>query len=175
VGAPNAWATIRQVHGAEIVVVDRAGDHGPGDALVTTAAGLGLAIFTADCAGVVIEAAGGVGVAHAGWRGARAGVVAALLERMAELGLVATRAHLGPMIGPCCFEVGAEVAAEFPGFLSTTTWGTTSVDLPSALRAQLGGLSTDAASECTFHDPGLLSHRRTHAPDRMAAVGWLST
>jgi copper oxidase (laccase) domain-containing protein len=96
-----------------------------------------------------------------------------LLEKMDRLGMEPLEAHLGPVIGPCCFEVGPDVAAHFPGFVSTTTWGTTSVDLTGFLRAEIGSLPLHTHGGCTFHDDEYWSHRRTKDPARMAAVGWI--
>ena len=173
IGAPREWATVRQQHGAEVVRVSSPGDAGEADALYTTVAGLGLAVFTADCAGVVVGSEKGVGVAHAGWRGARSGVVGKLVEAMRNAGIEITEAVIGPAIGPCCFEVGPEVAEEFAGFVTTTTWGTTSADLPSSIRSQLAPLSVLSAGDCTYHQTQYWSHRRDGARERMAAVAWL--
>ena len=65
----NDWATLRQVHGATVHRVEQRGPAGRGDALWTTAADVPVAVFTADCFGVILEAEDAVGVAHAGWRG----------------------------------------------------------------------------------------------------------
>ena len=102
---------------------------GEADALWTSVEDLPLAVRTADCFGVVLLAEGAVGVAHAGWRGAELGVVNALLHEMEQSGFPAKAAAVGPGIGPCCFEVGEDVARRFEGFQSTTSWGTRSVDL----------------------------------------------
>ncbi len=92
---------------------------------------------------------------------------------MRNAGIEITEAVIGPTIGPCCFEVGPEVAAQFAGFVTTTTWGTTSVDLPSSIRSQLAPLSVLSAGDCTFHESQYWSHRRDGARERMAAVAWL--
>lgn len=134
-GISQNWAYVRQVHGNDVVRVGSDGDHGHADALWTTEAGLPLAIFTADCFGVVMHADDAVGVAHAGWRGAREGVVERLRVDMSEAGHPPRAAEVGPGIGSCCFEVGAEVAAEFEGYVTRTSWDTTSVDLESVLGA----------------------------------------
>jgi copper oxidase (laccase) domain-containing protein len=167
------WATLGQVHGGRVVEVSGPGDQGEADAMFTRVGGLPLAVFTADCAGVVVHGAGGVGVAHAGWRGAIAGVVAALFEAMTAAGAPPRHAFLGPTIGPCCFEVGDEVAARFPGDRSFTTWGTGSVDLPGALLRQLGDLPVWQDGRCPYEDGRLFSHRRGRSIERMAALGWL--
>jgi YfiH family protein len=172
-GIDGEWATVSQVHGGTVLHVDAAGNAGEADALWTTASGLPLAIFTADCFGVVMHAADAVGVAHAGWRGAEAGVVTRLREEMSGAGHAPLRAAVGPGIGPCCFEVGEEVAARFETARADTSWGTVSVDLPSVVRAQLRGLEVWSVDACTFHEPGWFSHRRDATPRRLAAVGWL--
>lgn len=172
-GIEPEWAVVHQVHGSDVVLVDVPGQAGEADAIWTTTPGLPVAVFTADCFGVVLEGDVAVGVAHAGWRGARAGVVAELASHMADAGHPPRRAAIGPGIGPCCFEVGTDVASSFEGHLSDTSWGTPSVDLGGALGRQLDGLDVWAANACTKHEARWFSHRRNAAPERMAAVGWL--
>jgi YfiH family protein len=174
----DEWATVRQVHGNEVRRVDEAGDAGEADALWTIRSGLPLAIYTADCLGVVLAAEGAVGVAHAGWRGAGAGVVTRLAEEMGEAGYLPWRAAIGPGIGPCCFEVGAEVASLFPDYVSNTTWETTSVDLAGVVAGQLegvpGGVDVWSAAGCTRHEDGWFSHRADGTSARMATIGWFT-
>lgn len=168
-----AWASVRQVHGAGVVQAREPGEQGEADAVWTSVRSLPLAVFTADCLGVVLHGDGAVGVAHAGWRGAAAGVVAELRRAMEAAGVAPLRAWLGPGIEPCCFEVGAEVAQRFPGRVSTTTWGSTSVDLSGAVTDQLDGLEVWNARRCTRHHDDLYSHRRNRTRQRMAAIGWM--
>ncbi|MGQ0849461.1 MAG: polyphenol oxidase family protein [Actinomycetota bacterium] len=170
---PPDWASVEQVHGDEVVEVSTPGEHGPADALFTARRGLPVAIFTADCAGVVLLARGAVGAAHAGWRGALAGVVGRLSGAMTAAGFPPVQAAVGPLIGPCCFEVGPEVAEQFGDFVATTTWGTTSVDLRSTIVAQIPGVAVAPFRSCTYHDQQWWSHRRQATAARMAAVGWL--
>ena len=172
-GIHSNWATVRQVHGAEVRHAGGPGLLGEGDAIITDARDLPIAVFTADCFGVILRSPSQVGVAHAGWRGAAAGVVAALQKEMARLGHEPASAAIGPGIGPCCFEVGREVARLFPGRTATTSWGTESVDLEGVLRDQLEGLEVWSDGRCTRHDDALLSHRRDRTAHRMAAIGWL--
>jgi YfiH family protein len=171
-GVPSEWAETEQVHGDLVLGVGGAGHHGQADAMVTTTPAVPLAVFTADCLGVVVSGEGGVGIAHAGWRGMAAGVIDRLLEAMDGAGIAPQRAWLGPTIGPCCFEVGDEVAELFPEFGATTTWGTTSVDLVAAARQQLAGIEVWSADLCTRHHDATFSHRRTGGPERMAALAW---
>ena len=110
--APDArLVTLYQVHGATAV---EAGDWADvarpkADALVTNRPGLALGILTADCAPILFEdgAAGVVGAAHAGWRGAYAGIIEATVAAMERLGAQRTRiaAAVGPCIGRRSYEV----------------------------------------------------------------------
>ena len=172
-GISDRWATLTQVHGSRVVEVDRPGDHGEADAMFTSIAGLPLAIFTADCAGVVVHGPGAVGVAHAGWRGAATRVAEALLTAMRGAGFEPASAAIGPAVGPCCLEVGPEVSARFDGFTARTSWDSESIDLGKAITAQLDGLEIWAASRCTLHEPGWFSHRRDGTLARMATIAWL--
>jgi YfiH family protein len=172
-GIDSNWATLTQVHGGNVVEATGPGNWGEADAIYSAARGLPLAIFTADCAGVVLLGERAVGVAHAGWRGAATGVVAALYSAMALAGHTPRAAAVGPVIGPCCLEVGTEVADRFPGLTAMTTWGTISVDLGAAIAAQLDGLEIWSAGVCTRHEPGWFSHRKDGTANRLAALGWL--
>lgn len=171
-GIPASWATVRQVHGAGVAVVSEPGDHGDADALVTNRPGLPIAVFTADCLGIVIDAGSAVGVAHAGWRGLAAGVIEATVDALGAVGAEPVAATIGPAIGPCCFEVGPEVADEFPEHTGSTSWGTVSVDLVGAARARLG-VPAGRDGACTRCGEDSFSHRRDATPQRMATVGWI--
>lgn len=171
-GIPSEWATVDQVHAADVVVADRPGSHGSADAIVTAAADVPLAIFTADCLGVVVSGSDAVGVAHAGWRGLAAGVLQACVDAVSALGSTPLSAHIGPAIGPCCFEVGEEVADLFPEDVGRTTWGTVSVDLRAAARRRLPVTTIEEDERCTACGGGP-SHRRERTDRRMATLGWL--
>jgi YfiH family protein len=135
-----------QVHGSRVVVVSEAPtardvvDAGECDALVTALPGVGLAVQTADCVPVLLAAPEAVGAVHAGWRGASTDVAGRAAE--AFLALVsnrsAARAWIGPAIGPCCYEVGPEVAERFPGgFVRPSAGDRFLLDLPGIVRSQL--------------------------------------
>ncbi len=87
------------------------------DALVTTAPGLALAALSADCAPVLLAEphARVIGCAHAGWRGALAGVLEETVAAMERAGGVRARivAAIGPSIGPESYEVGPDFEAAF--------------------------------------------------------------
>lgn len=172
-GIPRRWATVVQIHGNQVVRATTAGEIGEADALWTDRPDLPLAVFTADCFGVVLIGEGAVGVAHVGWRGAASGVVTALLDDMKTAGYQPTIAAIGPGIGPCCFEVGADVIDRFPDDVTVTSWGSSSVDLVTVIRRQLADLEVWVDGACTMHQAGLLSHRENRTLLRMASIGWL--
>ena len=108
--------TLHQVHSADVVTVTApvAEEARPkADALVTATPGLLLGILTADCVPVLFAdaQAGVVGAAHAGWKGAIAGVTDRTLDAMERLG--ARREALGCAIGPCIARASYEVDAAF--------------------------------------------------------------
>ena len=109
-------ATVHQVHSAEAVVAYQAWpqDQRPrADAMVTDRPNLLLGILTADCAPVLFTDHRGVivGAAHAGWRGALAGVTDATIEAMELLG--SRREHIHAAVGPCVAQPSYEVDDEF--------------------------------------------------------------
>lgn len=113
-GAPLAG--LYQVHGARCVVIDADSDLGArpeADALATRTPGLLLGTLTADCVPVLFAdtAAGVVGTAHAGWKGALAGVTDATLDTMESLG--ARRENIAAAIGPCIGRASYEVDDAF--------------------------------------------------------------
>lgn len=174
IGVAPDWATVRQVHGSRVLRVSGAGVAGEADALWTTVPGLPIAVFTADCFGVVLRAEDAVGVAHAGWRGVDQAVVGALRQQMTEAGFPPVAAALGPGIRRCCFEVGPDVASRFPRHLGRTRWGSPSVDLASVLvEVQLATLDVWDCGACTYHDPGWFSHRASGDSSRMVTLGWI--
>ena len=168
------WATIRQVHGARVRRAVAACDLGEGDGIFTTTPGIPMAVATADCFPVVLEGDGGVAIAHAGWRGAAAGIVEKTRGAMAAAGAPPGRAAIGPGIGPCCFEVGSDVGAAFPEFAATTSWGTPSVDLGGSLAAGMSDLDLWRADGCTMCGEGLHSYRRDKTSLRQITVAWRS-
>jgi YfiH family protein len=112
---PAALVGLMQVHGADVVEVTtpwRPGEGPRADGMVTNRAGVALGIITADCAPVLLfdAAAGVVGAAHAGWRGAVAGVIEATIGAMVNLG--ATPAGIAAAIGPCIAQDSYEVSAD---------------------------------------------------------------
>ena len=109
-------ATVHQVHSPTVVHVEQPWpqDGRPhADAMVTDRPGLLLGVLTADCAPVLLadEVAGVVGAAHAGWRGAIAGVTDATIQAMERHG--ATRQRIAAAVGPCIAQASYEVDDAF--------------------------------------------------------------
>lgn len=108
--------SLKQVHSPDCVVVDKPWDESDrpeADAMVTNQRGLVLGIVTADCAPVLFAdaAAGVIGAAHAGWRGAFTGVLEATIVSMEGLG--ASRSGIRAAIGPCIAQASYEVDEGF--------------------------------------------------------------
>jgi len=119
----TALNTVYQVHGTAVALAD--GNWDPADApradaQVTDRPGIAIGILTADCAPVLFagrKADGGavIGGAHAGWRGAVAGVLTEAVAAMEALGAARETIHaaIGPCIGQDSYEVGPEFPAPF--------------------------------------------------------------
>lgn len=189
----------RQVHETTVRVVTRA-ECGTGassrahetwacDALVTQEAGVFLMGFSADCPLVMLVDAQArvLGLAHAGWRPAFAGILAKTISAMTKLGAEPARmlAAVAPAIGPCCYEVGAELkdalprdCGEYEAFFRPTGLKFM-LDLPGLCQEMLinEGLQEETidtsrtCSRCCERD--LFSYRRDGRTGRYAAViGW---
>jgi len=130
-------ATLRQVHSATCVpAAGRCGALGEGDALLENTPGSVVAVQTADCLPILLvdDRRRAVAAVHAGWRGTVAGIAQRAVEAMrAQFGSLPEDLHaaIGPGIGPCCYEVGPQVAAQFG------RQGRAHVDLAEANRRQL--------------------------------------
>jgi YfiH family protein len=113
--------TLYQIHSTDVLAVGKQRWTSPGapkaDALVTDRPGVVLGVLAADCAPVLLAdpAARVIGAAHAGWKGALAGVVEATVGAMEKLGArhERLRAAIGPCIGRDSYEVGPEFLAPF--------------------------------------------------------------
>ena len=154
---PNL-ASLRQVHSAECVAAEgRTGLLGSGDALLENASGAVVAVKTADCIPILLvdERSRAVAAVHAGWRGTVARIAASAVAAMRDrFGSAPADLHaaIGPGIGPCCYEVGPEVAARFG------ERGRAHIDLAEANRRQLiqagvTGRRIYASNLCTMCRP----------------------
>jgi YfiH family protein len=121
------------------------------DALATALPGAALVVQTPDCVPILLAAPTFVGAAHAGWRGTAKNVAAQAVRALEELGAEPStlRAWVGPSIGPCCYEVGGEVAAQFAGaYVRSGCGGKHRLDLRGVNVAQLeeAGVPPEAIS-----------------------------
>jgi len=108
---------LTQVHGDRIVLAGDAAGLPEADGIISDDPDDMLGILTADCLPVLAWSDDPplIGALHAGWRGLANGIVAKGVKRMQSLGARDIHVSLGPAIGPCCFEVGLDVALEFQG------------------------------------------------------------
>lgn len=178
---PDGVVMGRQVHGAELrehaerqeprVYADVVKSPDEVDAHATADPGLTPLVMVADCLPVALDGPGGVAMAHCGWRGLAAGIVA-----RAATAVDAEAAAVGPGIGPCCYEVGDEVLAEFAD-LDGVADGRM-LDLSAVARALLeraGVEATETSGLCTKCNPDLFySHRRDGGlTGRQAGLVWM--
>lgn len=174
--------TVVQTHSADVVTLTAPfADRPRADALVTATPGLVLGVLTADCQPVLFAdaKAGVIAAAHAGWRGAKEGVLGATLDAMEALG--AKRADISAVIGPTISQPAYEVGPEFfDGFVSDAPENARFFakgagdrmlfDLPAYGLHQLRSAGVGHAEwtrHCTYSDPDrFYSYRRTtHAAE----------
>ena len=178
--APERLATVHQTHSARVVTLRQDDDPAElcrteADAIVTATPGIAIAVLTADCQPVLLADpdAGVIGAAHAGWKGAMAGILDATVEAMREAGAERIRAVIGPTISQRAYEVGEDFMDRFLAedadnarFFAGGPNGRPMFNLPGYGLARLDALGVDAEwiGHCTYSDPArFFSYRRaTH-------------
>lgn len=171
-----------QVHGDAVRALGSAPEAGEdlteADGQATSAAGVAPFVLTADCLPIAVAGEGGVAMLHGGWRGLGAGIVAAGIGALRDLGVPGRlAAAIGPGAGPCCYEVGPEVHAVFAADGPLVRHGR-NLDLKriAALRlADAGVEEVHDAGLCTIcSDPSLFfSHRRDQGvTGRQGGLAW---
>jgi YfiH family protein len=181
--ADPAW--LAQVHGRDIVDLDRGAANPSADGAVTRRPGVVCAVMTADCVPVLLAEPQGlvVGAAHAGWRGLAAGVIGAAVAAM-RTPTERLLAWIGPAICAQHYEVGQEVCDALigasPGAQRALTrnaggrWQADLVALTRMILADCGVTRIYGGGVCTFGDEArFFSHRREAPCGRMAALIWL--
>jgi purine-nucleoside/S-methyl-5'-thioadenosine phosphorylase / adenosine deaminase len=178
--APERAVIARQVHGAELVAHEGPQSPSPyarpdspiaeADGHFTSAPGLPLLVFVADCVPVALSGPGGVAMLHCGWRGLAAGILARGVEAVG-----ATEAAIGPAIGPCCYEVGNDVLSALDSESTFRPDGR--VDLGAVARRLLGEAGVERVESsglCTScEDELFFSHRRDAGrTGRQAGIVW---
>lgn len=177
-------AGVSQVHGADVWLDLQLGDTLPidvrwsrdatpsveADALVTARPGAAVAVAIADCMPIAIVHGDAVAAIHAGWRSLDAGVIEATMAtlRRAAGSSIAVEgsgpfAVIGPCLGPCCMEVGTEVAYRFPDASIIRRDGAPRPFLDARTdarrRLEAAGAEVDVIDVCTRCDDQLFSHR----------------
>jgi hypothetical protein len=168
-----------QVHGTRVVraVPGKRGEQA--DGLWTDEPGVPLLVMSADCLPIVLVRTHGtraIAVLHAGWKGLLAGIVA---EGVKAVGRGAIAAAIGPAIGPCCYEVGEEVAAPYRERFGDDVMHGRNLDLwtsaERALRAA-GVVRVERFDRCTSCEPDtFFSHRRDNGDTgRQGVIAYVS-
>ena len=173
----EALVSLNQIHSATVAVLTEVPQARiAADAMVTTVPGIGLGILTADCQPVLFAdaQAGVIGAAHAGWRGARDGVLEATVEAMVALGArrEGISAVIGPTISQAAYEVGPEFFENFTAddpdnsrFFANGAGDRMLFDLPAFGLHRLRSAGVGHAEwtrHCTYADPArFYSYRRT--------------
>jgi polyphenol oxidase len=166
VGADPDALTMNYQHHSADVLKGRPGARGDrADGLWTDERGLPLLALAADCLPIALARANGrepaLAVLHAGWRGLLGGIA---LSGVASLGGGLVSAVIGPGIGPCCYDVGEDVAARFRRAFGLGLVLDGRLDLWSAAERALraaGCVRVDRLDVCTACNPDrFFSHRR---------------
>ena len=176
---PDHFLTCYQFHSPDVVIADRpwTGDARPrADAIATRMPGLAIGVSTADCGPVLFAdpRARVIAAAHAGWRGALAGVTDQAIAAMERLGAERSRiiAAIGPMIRQPNYETGADLVDRFVAadgdnarfFKPSARNGHAMFDLAGYIAARLAGAGIATVEDigaCTYADPDrFYSYRR---------------
>ncbi len=175
---PEALASVHQIHSPDVITLTEpvTGEKPKADALVTRTPGIALAILTADCQPVLFADTenGVIGAAHAGWKGALAGVLESTIDAMEALGAKreTIAAVIGPTISQRAYEVGPEFldtflaeGDEYSRFFANGDGDRYLFDLPAfgLHRLREAGVGhAEWTRHCTYSDPErFYSYRRT--------------
>lgn len=171
-GSMNNTAIGRQVHSVNVLNIDRAGVYEDTDGMLTQTEGLSLIVSAADCLPVFLydPENNAIGTVHSGWKGTKGGIVINAVNQMKD-SFGTSPSHLlcaiGPSIEGACYEVGAEVAAQFDEiYLNPSDEGKYNLDLKAAVVAQMlsagvksGNIEvSDICNKCDADN--FFSHRR---------------
>jgi YfiH family protein len=171
---------MNQVHGRDVAEVTAPWDDTVPvvDGIVTRATDLALAVLVADCVPVLLHDgdAGVVGAVHAGRPGLVAGIVAAAVQAMRDLGARSIQATVGPSVCGRCYEVPASMAqaaaAVSPASAARSWTGTPAIDVGAGVVEQLvaNGVAVQWIPGCTRESGDLYSYRRDQRTGRFAGV-----
>jgi len=179
VGADNeSLAMNKQVHSATVNRAEPGRRGEEGDGLWTDESGLPMLKLTADCLPIAlarVNGSSGLALLHAGRRG--------LLEGIVEAGVAAlggkVAAAVGPGIGPCCYEVGDDIAADYRAHFGSAGVQGRNLDLwtvAERLLRDAGVESVERLDLCTAcHPEQFFSHRRDGPiTGRQGVIGYVA-
>lgn len=176
------WTMTDECHGVDVVRVSTPGegDRVRGDIAITTLDDAVLGCWVGDCAPIVLVGADSeFAVVHAGWRGLAAGVVDVAIEAFGE---PVVEAVLGPVIGACCYEFGADdlvavaegTHADPDSIRGRTASGTPALNVEAAVRAAVTAhdVPLTVLAGCTGCTYDGFSHRVRRDPQRHVVAAW---
>jgi YfiH family protein len=177
--APEHFLSVWQMHSPDAVAASgpwQGASRPRADAMVTRTHGLAIGVTAADCGAILLvdPNARVIGAAHAGWKGALAGIVESTVEAMEKLGAERTGivAAVGPLIRQPSYEVGGEFVERFIEadaantlfFIPSAREGHAMFDLAGFIRMRLenaGVLMIDDIGIDTYSDERFFSYRRS--------------
>jgi YfiH family protein len=177
-GRPLAFG--RQVHGTRVLTVDGATTEdaiADVDGVATAASGVAALVLTADCLPIALATPKAIAMVHAGWRGLADGVLEAGVQAVRALDPAGElAAAIGPGAGGCCYEVGDEVAARFPGVPRRAD---RTIDLKAIAADRLAAAGVSRlldVGRCTMCEPDVFfSHRASGGlTGRQGGLAWRS-
>ena len=158
------WVFAQATHGGLVAVADASHLNVVGDAVVTTDPTIALSYRVADCAPLVLATVRAVAAVHVGWRGIPEGVIEAAVAELRRLDSGSPiEALVGPVVGPCCYDLPESNALRVPEAAGQPTGtGRVVFDIESALTARLRavGVELQAVGVCTSCSPNYFSRRR---------------
>lgn len=170
---------LEQIHGARVHRAISCLEGEPGDGWITDTPSRSIGIFVADCVPLFLwdKKARVFGIFHAGWKGLAAGMVASAVQAFDSVGVSSgdLSAAIGPHIGACCYEVGAELAEHFLATHFSNKRGRRMLDLGAFARdalaaAGIGPEKISVSANCTScQSEDFFSFRREGKMQRMLA------
>jgi YfiH family protein len=176
---PERLAMNRQVHAATINRAEAGARGKQGDGLWTDEDSVPMLKVTADCLPVALARTNGEKPALALLHAGRLGLLEGILEAgVAALGDGSFSAAVGPGIGPCCYEVGREIAAAYCSRFGPTAVRGRNLDLWTVAERVLrdaGVGSVERIDVCTACSPEFFSHRRDRGTTgRQGVIGYVA-
>lgn len=153
------------------------------DGLITKNRKIALAVLSADCATVLLNAKdlNLIAALHAGWKGMKDGILPKAISELKKAGTSEISAILGPAICADCYPVSSErfleVKQSVPAAAVINKNQEYAIDVKAGLIAQLleAQVEYESIAECSFESSDLYSFRRDERTGRNASVIWLNS